>query len=186
MVELLPPGVEHGEAADLHPEMLRVPGDVLEGLGDRAKEKAVELAGVLQRQGPQGVRQGEDDVRVGRLEHLALAGGEPCGLGRAMAFGTAAVPAGVVRLHFVPTMVALGNMAAQCSGPTQRDGAEGALLRAREDGPIARQKGIAMLTHDIGHFQRRPTHGRVSRLAGKARASRGLSVAWSAGWATWR
>src|SRR5437773_1015544 len=71
-------------------------------------------------------------------------------------------------------------------GPTQRDGAEGPLLRAREDGPIASQKGVAMLTHDLGHFQRRPTHGRVSRLAGKARASRGLSVAWSAGWATWR
>ena len=38
MVQLLAPGVEHGEAADLRPEMLRVPGDVLKRLGDRAKE----------------------------------------------------------------------------------------------------------------------------------------------------
>jgi hypothetical protein len=38
MVELLAPGVEHGEAADLRPKMLGVPGDVLERLGDRAKE----------------------------------------------------------------------------------------------------------------------------------------------------
>jgi hypothetical protein len=38
MVELLTPSVEHGETADLRPEMLRVPRDVLEGLGDRAKE----------------------------------------------------------------------------------------------------------------------------------------------------
>jgi hypothetical protein len=38
MVELLAPGVEHGEAADLSPEMLWVPSDVLERLGDRAKE----------------------------------------------------------------------------------------------------------------------------------------------------
>src|SRR5207253_245737 len=36
MVELLAPGVQHGETADLRPEMLRVPGDVLEGLGNRA------------------------------------------------------------------------------------------------------------------------------------------------------
>ena len=50
LVQLLAPGVEHGEAADLRPEMLRVPGDVLEGLGDRAKEQAIEEAGVLQRQ----------------------------------------------------------------------------------------------------------------------------------------
>jgi hypothetical protein len=38
MVQLLAPGVQHGEAADLRPEMLRVPGDVLERLGDSAKE----------------------------------------------------------------------------------------------------------------------------------------------------
>jgi len=38
MVELLDPGMEHGEAADLRAEMLGVPGDVLEGLGDGAKE----------------------------------------------------------------------------------------------------------------------------------------------------
>lgn len=38
MVELLAPGVEHGEAADLRPKMLGVPGDVLERLGARAKE----------------------------------------------------------------------------------------------------------------------------------------------------
>jgi hypothetical protein len=52
MVQLLAPGMEHGEAADLRPEMLRVPGDVLERLGDGAKEQAIEVAGVLQRQGP--------------------------------------------------------------------------------------------------------------------------------------
>jgi hypothetical protein len=38
MVELLAPGVQHGETADLRPKMLRVPGDVLEGLGNGAKE----------------------------------------------------------------------------------------------------------------------------------------------------
>jgi len=43
LVQVLAPGVEHGEAADLCPEMLRVPSDVLEGLGDGAKEQAIEL-----------------------------------------------------------------------------------------------------------------------------------------------
>src|SRR5687767_14989841 len=38
MVQLLAPGVEHGEAPDLCAEMLGGPGDVLECLGDRAKE----------------------------------------------------------------------------------------------------------------------------------------------------
>src|SRR4029450_2412057 len=101
-----------------------------------------------------------------------------------MTFGAAAVATGVIRLLFVPAVVALRDMAPEGGGPTQREGPAGPLLRAREEGPIARQKGVAMLTHDLGHFQRRPTHGRVSRLAGKARASRGLSVAWGAGWGT--
>jgi len=52
MMQLLAPGVQHGEATDLGPEMLRVPGDILEALGDGAKEQAIEVAGVLQRQGP--------------------------------------------------------------------------------------------------------------------------------------
>jgi hypothetical protein len=38
MVELLAPSVEHGEAADLRPEMLGIPGDVLKCLGDCTKE----------------------------------------------------------------------------------------------------------------------------------------------------
>jgi hypothetical protein len=38
MVELLAPGMEHGEAADLCAEMLGGPGDVLQCLGDGAQE----------------------------------------------------------------------------------------------------------------------------------------------------
>ena len=60
MVQLLAPGVEHGEAPDLCAEMLGVPGDVLERLRHRAKEQPIEVAGVLQGQGPQGVRQGKN------------------------------------------------------------------------------------------------------------------------------
>src|SRR5499433_1385371 len=122
---------------------------------------------MLQREGPEGMRQGKDHMDIGRLEYLAFPGGEPRGLGGGVTFGTAAVATGVIRLLFVPAGVAVRDMAPEGGGPTQRDGAEGPLLRARENGPIARQKGVAMLTHDLGHFQRRPTHGRVSRLAGK-------------------
>ncbi len=123
---------------------------------------------------------------VGRVEHLPLPGGEPRGLGGTMAFGAAAVPARVVRLDLVSTVVALRDMAPEGGSPAQRDGPQGPVLLAREGRPIAGQKRGAMLAHHISHFQRRPTHGSFSRSAGNARASKGLSVAWSAGWATWR
>src|SRR5213593_2839536 len=103
LVQLLAPGVEHGEAADLGPEMLGVPGDVLERLGDRAKEQPIEQARVLKCQRPEVMRQGKDHMAVGSLEEFPLPGGEPRGLGRAVTFGTATVAAGVIRLRFVPT-----------------------------------------------------------------------------------
>ena len=49
MVQLLAPGVEDSQAADLRAKVLGVPRDVLEGLRHRVKEQTVELAGVLQR-----------------------------------------------------------------------------------------------------------------------------------------
>jgi hypothetical protein len=186
MGALLAPGVEHRETADLGPEMLGGPSDILERLRHGTQEQPVEEAGGLQRQRPQGGRQGKDHMGVGRLEALLLPGSQPGGLRGAMTCGAAAVATGVIRLLFGPAVVAWRDMAPEGSGPTQRNGAEGPLRRAREDGPIGRPQGVTMLTHDLGHFQRRPTPGRVSRLAGKARASRGRSVAWSAGWATWR
>ena len=130
MMELLAPGVEHGKAPDLCTQMLGVPSDILERLRYGTKEQPVEEAGVLQRQRPKVVREGKTDMAVGGLEEFLLAGGKPRGLRGAMTFGTAAVPARVVRLDFVPTMVALGDMAAQSSRATQCDGAQGPVLRA--------------------------------------------------------
>src|SRR5712691_6687762 len=130
--------------------------------------------------------EGKDHMDVRRLEHLAFPGGEPGGLGGAVTFGAAAVPARVVRLDLVPTVVTLGDVSAQGGRATQCDGAQGPVLRARQGLSIAVEEGSAMLAHHIGDFERWATHGRVSRSAGNARASRGLSVAWSAGCATWR
>jgi len=130
LVQLLAPGVEHGEAADLRAEMLRIPSNVLECLGDGAKEQAIEWVRVLEHQQPQIVWQGKDDMGVGRLEHLAFPGREPRRLCRAMTFGAATVAAGVVGLDLVATLVTLGNVAPERSRPTHRDGAQRPVLRA--------------------------------------------------------
>ena len=54
---------------------------------------------------------------------LLLPGSQPGGLRGAMTFGAAAVATGVIRLLFVPAVVALRDMAPEGGGPTQRDGA---------------------------------------------------------------
>src|SRR5262245_26473431 len=125
-------------------------------------------------------------MAVGRLEHLAFPGSQPRGLRRTVTFGAAAVSAGVVRLDLVLTVVALGDMAAQGGRATQRNGTQGSVLHARQGRPGACEEGRTMLAHHIGHFEWSASHGSLSGGAGEARASRGLSVACSAGWATWR
>ena len=165
LVQWLAPGVEDGQAPNLRAQMLGVPGDVLERLGDRAKEQPIEQTRVLERQRPEVVWQGKDDMDVGRVEHLALPGCKPRGLGGAMAFGAATVPARVVCLFFVPTVVALGDMPPEGGSAAQGDGPQGPVLLAREGVPIAGQKGGAMLAHHIGDFKLRATCG-LSQIMG--------------------
>ena len=88
------------------------------------------MAWVLESQGPHVVRQGKDHMSVGGVEHLALPGGEPRGLGRTMAFGATAMPARVVRLDLVATVIALRDMAAEGRRATERNGPQGPVLHA--------------------------------------------------------
>jgi hypothetical protein len=180
------PGGPHGNAPQLRAKRLGGPGAVLQRLGDGAQAEPREQTWVLECQGPQGVRPGDEDVGGGRVEPLTLPGGQPCGLGGAMACRAATVAAGVVRLDRVATLIALGEVASQGGRPAHRESPQRPMRLTREGGPSARQPGVAMLGHAIGHCQLRPTPGRLSRSAGQARASRGRAGADSAGWATGR
>src|SRR5216684_1996779 len=97
--------------------------------------------------------EGKDHMDVRRVEHLALPGGEPRGLGGAVTFGAAAVPAGVIGLLLMVTVVALRDMSSEGSGPAQGHGAQGPMLLAAQGRPIVLEKGGAMLAHHIGHFE---------------------------------
>ena len=85
---------------------------------------------MLQGQGSQVVWQGKNHMDVGCVEHLALPGGEPRGLGGTMAFGATTVPARVVRLDLVATVIALRDMAAEGRRATERNGPQGTVLHA--------------------------------------------------------
>jgi hypothetical protein len=75
--ELLRPGVEHAEEADFSAEVLGVGGDSLEGLGAGVKQQIVKQFLVLQCQGCEFSRNGEDQVNVGRGQKFPAAGFDP-------------------------------------------------------------------------------------------------------------
>ena len=64
MEQVLAPGVQHGEEADLGAQVLGIGGDCAQGLGGGAEEKAVDERLVLIGDGGNGLRQREDDVKV--------------------------------------------------------------------------------------------------------------------------
>src|SRR3974377_2605369 len=92
----LMPGVQHAEKAEVSTEMSGSAGHFEQGFGTGAEQQAIEELAVLQRQGCQLVRGGEDDMHVGRREKFLAPGLEPtvAGVGltlRAMAIATAVI-----------------------------------------------------------------------------------------------
>ena len=71
------PGVQHGSEADARAEMLRVGGDGDQRLSGGPEQEVVDGGLVVERDGADRSRQGEDDVIVGNRQELGLALGEP-------------------------------------------------------------------------------------------------------------
>jgi hypothetical protein len=181
-VELLAPGMEHGEAAEVRPKMLRVPGDVLERLCHGTKEHAVEDAGILEAQGTEGVWQRKPHMDIGDIEHFTFPRGEPGHLSGSVTLGAVAVSTGIITDLLVATVVTLGFVAPQGGGAADGDGAQGPTLLCRESSAIACQEEVAILLGPIRHFEAWAGHTSVS----SGNASRGLGGAWRACGVTWR
>ena len=157
-----------------------------EGLCDSVKEQGIDEACVLKGEGLQRIREGKHHVEIGDVEHFPLPVGQPDGLGCALTLRTVPVSAGVIAALAIPALVTRGRMASQRRGPTQRDGAEHALLRPRGDVPVPRERGCAILPPDLRHFECGARHSRGSSTLTTSGCSRGLGVVCSALLATWR
>ena len=71
------PGVQHGGEADARAQMLRVAGDGDERLGGGPEQEVVDGGLVVERDGADWSRQGEDDVVIRNRQQLGLAVFEP-------------------------------------------------------------------------------------------------------------
>src|SRR5262245_26214698 len=182
MVELLPPGMEHGQATDLRAKMLRVPGDVLEGLCHSTQEHAVEDAGILQAQGAESVWQRKHHMDVGDIEPLTFPRGEPGHLGGPLTLGAVAIATGVRADRLIATVVTWGLVAPQGGSTADGDGAQGPTRLVREARAIACEEKVAVLVDHIRHFEAWAGHTSVS----SGNLSSGLGVAWRAWGVTWR
>ena len=88
------PGVQHGGEADARAQMLRVGGDGGQRLRGGPEQEVVDGGLVLERDGADRRRQGEDDVVVGNRQQLGLAVFEPLPRRGRLALRAVAVAAG--------------------------------------------------------------------------------------------
>jgi hypothetical protein len=81
VVQVLTPGVEHGDEADLGPEVPRIGGDRLQRPGGGAEQDGVDRLLVLEGDLGRQCGQREHDVEVRDRQQLGLAGRQPRGAG---------------------------------------------------------------------------------------------------------
>ena len=116
MEQVLAPGVEHGEKADLSTEVLGIGGDGAQSLRRSPEQDTIELSLVLIGNCCNLLWYGDDHVEVLGVQKLGLAILEPLSPGERLAFWAMPIGARVVSVALMATVVTLLQMAAQGSG----------------------------------------------------------------------
>jgi hypothetical protein len=153
VVQRLPPSMQHGEASNLRPQMVRIACHSQEGLGHRLKEEGIHPPWVLEREWAEGMREGKHHMDVGDVEQLRFASREPGRLRPAWTLGAMPIATGVIGDLEVPTLVTLRRMPPEGRSATDSDRPEGAVLLRGQGGAIACQRGRAILAHHVRHFE---------------------------------
>jgi hypothetical protein len=94
--QVLSPGVQDAEEADLGSEVLGVGGNLKHGLSGGAEEQIIEQPWIALTERVQVVGQGKDDVEVRYAEQVLFAPCEPALTRLGLALGTVPVATGVI------------------------------------------------------------------------------------------
>jgi hypothetical protein len=94
--QVLSPGVQNAQEADLGSEVLRVGRNFEHGLSAGAEEQIVEQPWIALTERVQLVGQGKDDVEVGHAEQILFVPCQPSLACLSLALGTVAVATGVI------------------------------------------------------------------------------------------
>ena len=95
-VQVLPPGVQHTEEADVSPQVARISGDLEQGLGTGAEQEVIEDLLVLQRQCGELVRQSKDNMDIGDGQKFTLPSHNPLVASAALTLWAMTIAAAVV------------------------------------------------------------------------------------------
>jgi len=124
----LAPGVQHCEESDLRAEMLRVSRDGAQRLSASPEQNVVDDLLVLQGDGGDGLRHGEDHVKILGVEKLGSTVFQPLRPSQRLALRAVAITTTVVANPLVVTAITALDMTTECRSSTQFDRAHDATL----------------------------------------------------------
>jgi len=175
MEQILAPGMEHGQKADLGAEVFGIKGNSGERLRSGRKENVVDGALVLQGEMGQLLRECKDNMEVLNWQQVRQTVFEPTRLSERLTLGTVPIAARVVRDAPQATRVTLIDMTAEHASAALFDSAHDATLLWRQR--VRGAKGCSVLAEDVGHLERWSRHQRRAVVSAGARSSSGLGVA---------
>ena len=159
MQQLLSPGMQDGDEADLGAQVFGIGGDGAQGLGAGVEEQIIEQRLILEGDGRDRLGDGKDDVEIlNPVQQLGLAFVEPLRAGERLALGAGAMATAVIGDALMAAAVALLDMAPEGGGATAFNGAHGAQL------PPAERRGMRLpirgpgVAEHVRHFERRGGH----------------------------
>jgi len=127
-MQVLPPGVQYGEEADLRAQVLRVAGNGKQRGRHSAEQDLVDDFFVVESDGSNLFRHREDHVEVLHRQQFGEALLDPAFPCQPLALGTMPVPAGTIDDARVLAVVAPFDGATQCGGTAVLDGLHEAML----------------------------------------------------------
>ena len=157
--ELLAPGVQHAEEANLCTEVSRMASHFEKGFGTSAEQEIVEDLLILQRQWRQAAGEREDHVQVVGRQKFTPTRGDPPFPSSDLTLRAVAIAAAVVGDG--GTMSATGalvEMTAECGGTTPPNGQQHFDVPPAKPMTVSFYESLSRSADDIGHLQRRPAH----------------------------
>jgi hypothetical protein len=174
-MQVLTPGVQHGEEADGSTEVPGIGGDGEQSFRSSLKQDVIDLSRVLKRQATYLLREREHDVEVRNRQQFRLPIGQPLGAGRGQTLGATAIATRVEYFDAMSAPVALIEMTTQYHGPAVTNVSKRFPLLARQHRVPASQEIVLMSAEDIGQFQPMWFHRWTERRS-RSNESSGLQV----------
>lgn len=156
--QILPPGMQDGNDADLSTEAFGIRRYFQQRGGSGGEQQIVKTARVFERQHVQLVRNTEDDMEVCRRQDFLFAGSQPALACLRLALRAMPVPARVIGNGLMTALRTRIEMAAHGCRATVLDGTEDFQLLKAEARSVSVEKAVALRAKDVGHLQGGPAH----------------------------